>query len=242
MSALVEENKSKIAANRKAIFELEGNVNHNKAKAYHLRSKVAENSALIGKNYNSAFLGNRQLANENTDALFRNRIALMQCLPTSNQVEINYREAKINEAKLAFLDHRSSLNGQVLSITHDMAALNAQAIAINRRIMEANETIKEKNSALIAENTTLIGRNHGAPTAESNAAIVAANASKIAEINARVSKNNAAMDELDALTVVNRNAALDNSKQIAERGVAIAANYDLISANRARIAELVGAR
>jgi hypothetical protein len=133
------------------IFELEGTVNHNKAKAYLARSVVAENAALISKNYNAAFLGNRQLANENTDALFRNRIALAQSLPADSEVEINFREATINQAKLAFLDHRSAVNGQVLSISQDLAALNAQAISINKRVLEANESIKDFNSALIGE-------------------------------------------------------------------------------------------
>lgn len=239
MSALVAENKAKISANRAKIFELEGVVNHNKAKAYSLRSKVAENAALIAKNYNAAFLGNRQLANENTDALFRNRIALFQCLPTNTDVERNYREAKINQAKLEFLDHRSTLNGQVLSISQDQAALNAQAIAINRRIMETNESIREKNSALIAENTSLIGHNHGTPTPEGNAAIVAANSAKIAEINARVNTNGNAMDALEATTDTNRTAALENSHQIAQRFAAIKANHDLIAANRVRITEII---
>jgi hypothetical protein len=242
MSCLVAENKAKISQNRALIFELEGCVNHNKAKAYLLRSKVAENAALINKNYNSAFLGNRQLANENTDALFRNRVALFQALPANNEVETNYREAKINQAKLAFLDHRSTVNAQVLSISQDIAAVNAQAIAVNRRIMETNEQIREKNSALIAENTALIGHDHGSHTPEGNAAIVSANAAKIEEIKSRVSANNAALDALEATTDTNRNAALENSQQIAQRLVAIKANHDLIAANRSRIAQVVAAR
>jgi len=242
MSALIAENRAKIGENRAKIFELEGSVNHNKAKAYLLRSKVAENTALINKNYNSAFLGNRQLANENTDALFRNRIALFQALPSNNEVETNFREAKINQAKLAFLDHRSTVNGQVLSISQDLAAVNAQAIAVNRRIMDTNETIREKNSALIAENTSLIGFNHGTPTPESNAAIVAANAAKIEEIKSRVATNSATLDALETQTDANRAAALENSQQIAQRMVAIKANHELIAANRSRIAQVVAAR
>jgi hypothetical protein len=242
MSALVAENKAHIGANRAKIFDLEGCVNHNKAKAYMLRAKVAENTALISKNYNAAFLGNRQLANENTDALFRNRIALMQCLPATNAVEINFREAKINQAKLAYLDHRSAVNAQVLGISQDMAAVNAQAIAVNRRIMETNESIREKNSALIAENTTLIGHDHGTPTPEGNAALIAANSAKIDEIKARVFTNSTTMDALETQTDTNRAAAIENSHQIAQRLVAIKANHDLIAANRARIAQLVAAR
>jgi len=242
MSALVAENKAKIQENRAKIFELEGSVNHNKARAYLLRSKVAENAALISKNYNSAFLGNRQLANENTDALFRNRIALFQALPANNEVETNYREAKINQAKLAFLDHRSTVNAQVLSISQDMAAVNAAAIAVNRRIMETNEAIREKNSALIAENTSLIGHNHGTPTPEGNAAIVAANAAKIQEIKDRVGTNGDSIEALETQTDANRASAIENSNQIAQRLVAIKANHDLIAANRAKIAAVVASR
>ena len=56
---------------RQAIFELEGTVSQNRAKAFIARSQVAENSTLANQNYNAAFLVNRRIANENTDALFR---------------------------------------------------------------------------------------------------------------------------------------------------------------------------
>jgi len=234
-------NKEKIAANRRAIFELEGDVNHNKAKAYLTRSTVAENAALIAKNYNAAFLGNRQLANENTEALFRNRHALLQCLPTSNDVEVNFREAMVNKAKLDFLKHRSNLNAQVLSISQEMSALNHMAIEINRRVVEANEAIKEFNSDQIAQNTALIGAAHN-PTPESNAALIAGNAASIEEIRKRVNSNNGTRDVLVASTETNRAAIIANSEQIGRRREAILKNHDAIAANRQRIAELVAAR
>ena len=40
------------------------------------RSLVLENASWIRKNYEAAFTGNRQLANQNTDDLFRNRTTL----------------------------------------------------------------------------------------------------------------------------------------------------------------------
>lgn len=95
---------------------------------------------------------------------------------------------------------------------------------------------------ILAENTTLIGHDHGTPTPEGNAALIAANSAKIEEIKSRVSANNATMDALEAQTDANRNAAIENSHQIAQRLVAIKANHDLIAANRARIAQLVAAR
>jgi len=241
MSSLTAENKAKIAENRRGIFELEGDVNHNKAKAYLTRSAVAENAALIQKNYNAAFLGNRQLANENTEALFRNRLALLQCLPTNTDVEVNFREASINKAKLEYLKHRSSLNSQVLSISQEMAALNHMAIEINRRVMESNENIKEYNSVAIAENTSWIGAAHN-PTPESNASIIASNAATIEDIRRRVSNNNEASATLVKSTETNRTDILANAESIARRRDGILKNHDLIAANRSRIAELVAAR
>jgi hypothetical protein len=241
MSALVAQNKANIGLNRRAIFELEGDVHHNKARCYHLRSQVAENASLIKKNYDAAFLGNRQLANENTEALFRNRLALAQSLPSSTDVEVNAREATINCVKLQYLEARSKLNGDVLAITQEMSNVNAQNIAINRRIMELNESIKNSNADLIAENTKWIesGGCCGAPTPESNAEKVANNAAKIASIKARVATNNGLFERLQASVDENRANILENAKQIAERRIAIAHNHDLIAANRSRIGEKV---
>ena len=68
-------NRKNIKKNRRAIFEVEATVTSNRAKAYATRSIIEENRALILKNYTAAFMGNRQLANQNTDDVFRNRKA-----------------------------------------------------------------------------------------------------------------------------------------------------------------------
>jgi len=236
--SLSAENKAKIAANSRSIFELEAAVNHNKARSYLARSRIQENGALIAANRNSAFLGNRQAANDNTEQIFRNRIALLKTLPADNDVQVNYREAKINQARLAQLNHRSKLNATVLSISHDLAAINAQAIAVNRRIMEANEHIKEFNSGIIAENTALISASHN-PNPESNAALIAANAATIKEIQDRVGGNNSTVDELSHLIDSNHASILKNAKEIHDRREAIIHNHELIAANTARIAEKI---
>ena len=70
-------NKSAIQKNRRSIFEVEAAVTANRAKAYAARSIVEENRAGILKNYTAAFMGNRQLANQNTDDVFRNRRAVI---------------------------------------------------------------------------------------------------------------------------------------------------------------------
>jgi hypothetical protein len=236
--SLTAENKQKIAANSRSIFELEASVNHNKARAYLLRSRITENSDLIQANRSAAFLGNRQLANDNTEQIFRNRIALLKTLPSTTDVQVNFREAMINKARLAQLNHRSKLNATVLSISHDMAVVNAQQIAINRRIMETNELIKEFNAGIIAENTGLITATHN-PNPESNAQIIAENAATIKEIQSRVGVNNGTWEELSHMIDSNHAGIMKNAAEIQERRNAILKNHEHLAANTAKIADKI---
>ena len=143
MSEMSAANKEKISANRASLFMAECQVMDNRSNAYMARSLVQENQSLIQKNYSSAFMGNRQLANQNTDDLFRNRQAIIRAIPidSANPVQVNFREAMTNSTKIDFLEHRSSLNAKVLDITLRMAAINAMMIEVNKDIMVANESI-----------------------------------------------------------------------------------------------------
>ena len=66
-------NAKAIKANRKRIFKIDAEVMTNKANAYISRSMIEENRLMILSNYSAAFLGNRQLANSNTDEIFEKR-------------------------------------------------------------------------------------------------------------------------------------------------------------------------
>lgn len=110
------------------------------------RSQVNENQALIAKNYNSAFMGNRQLANQNTEDLFRNRNAIMRNITANSDVEKNFKEAQINKCKIDFLEHRAALNAKVIAVSKQMAAINAEMIKVNSEILAANEEIVQFNA------------------------------------------------------------------------------------------------
>ena len=155
------QNKIKIQKNRRAIFEVEAAVTSNRAKAYASRSIVEENRAGILKNYTAAFMGNRQLANQNTDDVFRNRKAILATLEADNDVEANYRESLINEANLDFLEHRSNLNSAVLNVNEKMVLVNQLLIDINSTIMKANEGIVKFNDGQIAQNNKLLDGGDG---------------------------------------------------------------------------------
>jgi hypothetical protein len=202
----VSENKSNIASNRRKIFEVEAQVMYNRANCYLTRSLVQENQALIQKNYTAAFMGNRQLANGNTDDLFRNRVALLSAMPVNGPVQENYREALKNKAKLEYLEHRSKLNEKVLQISQKMAEVNSAMISINRDILSTNEEIVQYNAAQIAENSRLLngGLNAEGATPASNAEIIAGNKKRIEDVASRAAANKKLLQTLYDETSANR--------------------------------------
>merc|ERR1719284_272539 len=132
----VAKNIAKIKENKGKLYELEQKVMENKQMIYGERAFIEENRQLIFKNYAAAFMGNRQMINTNTDGIFKNRYAILKTLKTATQVEVNFRESKVNESKVDFLDHRSKLNAKVEAVSEKMAAVNSMLIEINDSIME----------------------------------------------------------------------------------------------------------
>ena len=101
-------------------------------------------------------MGNRQLANQNTEDLFRNRNAIVRNISAANDVEKNFKEAHINKCKIDFLEHRAALNAKVIAISKQMADINAQMIKVNTEILAANEEIVQFNAKCIAENSEML--------------------------------------------------------------------------------------
>lgn len=240
----VEVNRANISRNRAELFLAECEVMQNKTKAYLARSLVLENQALVAKNYTSAFLGNRQLANQNTDDVFRNRYAIYRHIPidASDPVQVNFREALGNRAKIEFIEHRSSLNSKMLNTTLKIAHLNAQLIAINSEIMETNRGIVEFNSASIAKNTEILksGISASGATPESNAAFIAENSRRIVAIRQRADQNNDLVTAVKLEAESNRVKILANNELIYERRAVIVANAANIEANQQAVAQFIG--
>jgi len=235
------ENKNKIQVNRRKIFELENQVLYNRALAHATRSLVVENQALIKKNYTAAFNGNRQLANQNTDDVFRNRLAIIRNIEAKTPVEINYKEALTNRTKLEFLAHRSKLNERVIKTSEDLSAVNRKLIDVNRAVIDTNEEIVQFNSKLIASNGELLsgGIDASKATAESNAELISNNEATIAEIQKRAAANKEHIQTLFEATSRNRAAAVANSTSIMDRRERIFANHSKIAANQKRVAQFI---
>lgn len=239
--ANAKKNKTAIKKNRRSIFEVEAAVTSNRAKAYAARSLVEENRAGILKNYTAAFMGNRQLANQNTDDVFRNRRAILSSIEPASDIEENYRESLLNEATLEFLEHRASLNSSVNGINEKMIEVNALLIEINDTIMAANEGIVKFNESQIQKNNKLLA---GAlapskATSSSNAERIKKNAAKAKVIKGISEKNTKKMDQMTSQMQKNRRKIESNAEKIMDRRESIQANAANIAQNRAKAAKMI---
>ena len=237
----VETNRANITANRAKLYTLESTVMWNKASAYRERAMIEENRFLILKNYAAAFMGNRQIANQNTDDIFRNRYAILQQMHVEGPVQENFRDSMINQARVDFLDHRSKLNARVIAVSEKMAEINRMLIDVNHMIMEGNAAIVEFNSANIETNRQwLDGELHPEQaTPETNAERIASNSARIAEIQERASANRAKIEAVMEKVEGNRAIILQDSDEIYARREKILANHEKIAANQERIAAMI---
>merc|ERR1711959_24973 len=228
-SAIVTSNRKKIAQNEAKLHEVHLDVMTNKEKLYAIRSIIEENRSLILKNYASAFIGNRQMINQNTDDIFKNRTAISDALKVDGQIQENFRNSKFNEAEVAFLEHRSKLNNRVAKVNEMMSAANTKLIEINTQIMAGNEEIVKFNAAQIETNGKLLeGILAEKATPEANEARIAENAKRIEVIVERCKKFDSRVEEMMSAVFANRIKVEENAK-------AINARRDEIIENRSKI-------
>jgi hypothetical protein len=232
-----EANKEAIAQNRKTIFKIESEVLSNKALVYQSRSMIEENRLMIMSNYSAAFMGNRQLANANTDEIFLNRAAILQAMDVKDEVQQNYVDAQTNKSNLDFLKHRSGLNASVLEISKKLADVNSELVAINRAIMDANKSIVEFNAEQIAANAEMLDGSLSADkaTPASNAEIITGNSAAMKELNAKVSDNRGTILAILETSEMNAASLMKNKDEINERRIAIMENRKGIADNKAKI-------
>lgn len=239
--SLVENNRVHIRANRTKLFELKSAVMWNKAQAYLERAMIEENRAMILKNYTAAFMGNRQLANLNTDDIFRNREAILQSMQVEGPVQENFCDSLLNQAQIDFLDHRSALNSRVIAVSEKMSEINSMLIEVNKMIMEGNAEIVKFNAGNIETNGQLLD-GHLQPeqaTPETNAERIASNTSRLAELQERATANRAKIDAVMEKVEGNRAKILENADMIHERRQSIVENHKRIAANQQRVAKLI---
>jgi len=229
---LVTENKTNIRKNQRRIFELDAEVSTTYAELMLLLADIEENKALLQRNYTSAFMGNRAIAIDNVDDLYRCRMAMLDALEPSSEVEANFKTRMLNQTRIEQLENRSDLNDTLRDIAGRMIEVNVLLQTINTKIAEANEKVVDMGDDMIAENAEWaegkIAKQMSEATPNSNSQGVASNTERLQKLLER-----AHIAEQQAEDVVRRVEA--DTKGILELGDDIASRRERIQADRERV-------
>ena len=206
---------------------------------------MQENASLIAKNYASAFGGNRQLTNQNTDDLFRNRLGILRAMALhagEDLVKQAYVDALQIKEKLAFLEHKATLNYQVLDLTLKMAEANGKGIAVNSRVMDTNEEIVHFNAEYIASNRQWLQNGLNAvheATPQRVVELAKANQETMAQMVTLTGQDKQKVTACLLAAKENHQSIMMNAMAVQERRKNIEANRASIQANQQAVANLL---
>ena len=113
-----------------------------KSIGYLIRAKIEQNLSLVISNISSSFMGNRQLANHNTDDIKYN-------LNKICSIKFDKTEVLPKLIQLKFLKHRQKLNRQLISNSAAMLDAVENLQEVHKKIMKTNEEIIKFNSEII---------------------------------------------------------------------------------------------
>jgi len=235
------ENKAQIQSNRRKIFELEILINSNKTKVEVCRASIEQNYASIMRNYNAAYMGNHHLANQETDEILRNRLAIMSNMIAEKEVEINFRESMNNKAQLDFLEHKSSVNKTILEVNKQLTEINKKLIELNRMIMKKNEETLQFNTDNLTTNEKFLkGEFHPSKATEKdNKKRIDQNTKRCIKIEEMASENQKRIIEIQSKTQTNAIDIMKNSVQISERRERINDLQEKVNENQNSVAEMI---
>ena len=235
------ENKAQIQSNRRKIFELEILINSNKTKVEVCRASIEQNYASIMRNYNAAYMGNHHLANQETDEILRNRLAIMSNMIAEKEVEINFRESMNNKAQLDFLEHKSSVNKTILEVNKQLTEINKRLIELNRMIMKKNEETLQFNTENLTTNEKFLkGEFHPSKATEKdNKKRIDQNTKRCKRIEEMASENQKRIIEIQSKTQTNAIDIMKNSVQISERRERINDLQEKVNENQNSVAEMI---
>jgi hypothetical protein len=233
--------KLKIKANRREIFELDVAIDKNRSKIDAVRSATERDGASIARNYTSALYGNHQLTNKNTDEIFKNRVAILDNMEVSGEVEVNFRETMINMANIDFFSHRAEINADIIEINSKLAEVNTKLTEINQLIMERNEKSVNFNRENLATNKRFLsGEFHPSKASEqANVKRAQGNSDRCEKLKLTTKENLSAIETLGTLGAGNSANVLKNSVEIARRRNLINENQEAIIADQQLIAQTV---
>ena len=123
-----------------------------KSKNYLLRSKIDQSIAVTNSNLSASFLGNRQMANHNTDDI---KYCLNKIID-KNSAEPDATKLNVD---LIFLKHRQKLNKRLVENSKILIAAIEQLQMAHQRVMRTNEEIVKFNSSMLEATSEIISTN-----------------------------------------------------------------------------------
>ena len=123
-----------------------------KSKNYLLRSKIDQSIAITNSNLSASFLGNRQMANHNTDDIKH----CLNEIVEKNSIEPDATKLNVD---LIFLKHQQKLNMRLLENSKILLAAIEQLQLAHKKVMKANEEIVKFNSSMLEATSEIISKN-----------------------------------------------------------------------------------
>ena len=236
-------NKKSIRKNKRHIFELECQASTAYAESMLVIADIEENRALLSRNFSAAFNGNRAIAVDNIEDLYRCRMLMVDALEAKNDIEQNFKSAMANKLRIDLLENKFSLNGKLREVASQMSAVNELLISLNKLVADSNEMLADQGSEMVSENAEWIDgkilNTIKSASSDSNSELVHDNAVRLEALSeqAHVAEQGAraTLQQIEAET----KQILDTGDGIADRRARIQAEREKVVANQKRSSELM---
>ena len=239
----VDLNKKNIRKNKRHIFELECQASTAYAESMLLIADIEENRALLSRNFSAAFNGNRAIAVDNIEDLYRCRMLMVDALETKTDTEQNFKSATENKLRIDLLENKFSLNEMLREVASQMSAVNDLLVSLNKLIADSNETLADQGAEMVSENAEWIDgeilKIIKSASSDSNLELVNDNAARLEMLSeqATVAEHGAKLKLQQIATETKQ--ILDTGDDIADRRARIQAEREKVVANQKRSSELM---
>ena len=239
----VDLNKKNIRKNKRHIFELECQASTAYAESMLLIADIEENRALLSRNFSAAFNGNRAIAVDNIEDLYRCRMLMVDALEAKTDVEQNFKSAIANKLRIDLLENKFSLNEKLREVASQMSTINELLVSLNKLVADSNEMLADQGAEMVSENAEWIDgdilNTIKSASSDGNSELVNDNAGRLEALSeqANVSEQGAKMALQQIATETKQ--ILDAGDGIADRRARIQAEREKVVANQKRSSELM---
>ena len=236
-------NKKNIRKNKRHIFELECRASTEYADSMLLIADIEENRALLSRNFSAAFNGNRAIAVDNIEDLYRCRMLMVDALEAKTDIEQNFKSAMGNKLRIDLLENKFLLNERLREVASQMSAVNELIVSLNKLVADSNEMLADQGAEMVSENAEWIDGEIldiiKSANSDTNSELVNDNAARLETLleHANVAEQGAKMTLQQLATETKQ--ILDTGNDIADRRARIQAEREKVVANQKRSSELM---